>query len=364
MDPNMTYLLTLIKLLVLKMPAWVSAVWYLGRRVKKDRLILNAKIQLLCKFVDSARTIPIDQLTPEQSRKQLNHFARLFGASKIPLNDIYDRTIPGPNHPIPVRVYCPSEQSTKASPALLYFHGGGWVQGNLETHDPICRRLAVYSGGIVISVDYALAPENKFPAAVNDSLAAFKWLRDHAEEFNADPARIAVGGDSSGGNLSAVLCQQIPQDNGPIFQLLFYPALDGRLSSRSHSLFKNGLFLTRERIDWFLKQYTEDFEAQRRDVRLSPSEQIDLSNQPPALIITAGFDPLRDEAYDYHLRLLASGVKSEYLQYSNMAHAFLNMAGIVHQGNDAMVYASKALQMAWEKTNLTDNRTKHDVIKM
>ena len=113
-----------------------------------------------------------------------------------------------------------------------------------------------------------------------------------------------------------------------------------------------------------MKQYTEDFEAQRRDVRLSPSEQIDLSNQPPALIITAGFDPLRDEAYDYHLRLLASGVKSEYLQYSNMAHAFLNMAGIVHQGNDAMVYASKALQMAWEKTNLTDNRTKHDVIKM
>ena len=145
--------------------------------------------------------------------------------------------------------------------------------------------------------------------------------------------------------------QQTPQDTGPIFQLLFYPALDWRLSSRSHSYFKEGFFLTREKINWFLKQYTEDFQNQRNDVRLSPSEQADLSSQPPALIITAGFDPLRDEAYDYHKRLLASGVKSEYLQYDTMVHAFLNMAGIIHQGNDALIYAGKALRAAWGETN-------------
>ena len=137
-----------------------------------------------------------------------------------------------------------------------------------------------------------------------------------------------------------------------MFQLLFYPALDGRLSSNSHCLFKNGFFLSREKIDWFLKHYTEDFNTQRKDVRLSPSEQVDLSNQPPALIITAGFDPLRDEAYHYHRRLLASGVRSEYLQYDSMIHAFLNMAGIIHEGNDALAYAGKKLQMAWEVKDL------------
>jgi acetyl esterase len=134
-----------------------------------------------------------------------------------------------------------------------------------------------------------------------------------------------------------------------MFQLLFYPALDGSLSSHSHSLFKKGLFLTREKIDWFLAQYTNDFMTQRKDVRLSPSEQPDLSDQPPTLIITAGFDPLRDEAHDYHTRLLAAGVKSEYLQYDTMVHAFLNMAGIINQGDDALIYAGKALQKAWSK---------------
>ncbi len=347
----MAYLLTLTRFLLLKMPAWVSAIWYLGRRVKKDGLILNAKVQLLCKFIDSVRAIPIDQLTPEQSRQQINNFATLFGAAKVPLSNILNRTIPGPNNGIPIRIYRPFGQSTELYPVLLYFHGGGWVQGNLETHDTICRHLALYSSGLVISVDYALAPEHKFPAAVNDSLAAFTWVKDHANELNADPARIAVGGDSSGGNLSVVLCQQTCQDNGPMFQLLFYPALDGRLSSHSHSLFKKGFFLTREKIDWFLGQYTDDFMTQRKDVRLSPAEQADLSDQPPALIITAGFDPLRDEAHDYHTRLLASGVKSEYLQYDTMVHAFLNMAGIINQGDEALIYAGKALQMAWSKKN-------------
>jgi acetyl esterase len=347
----MANLLILTRLLVLKMPAWVSALWYLGRRVKKDGLILDAKAQLLCKFVDSVRTPPIEGLTPKLSRQQMNNFAQLFGAAKIPLSNISDRTIPGPEHSLPVRIYRPTKQSPEPLPVLIYFHGGGWVQGSLETHDTICRHLALYSGGLVVSVDYALAPEYKFPAAVDDCLAAFAWVRDHAAELNADPARIAVGGDSSGGNLSAVLCQQMAQETGPMFQLLIYPALDGRISSHSHDLFKKGFFLTRERIDWYLKQYTEDFKAQREDVRLSPSERADLSDQPPALIITAGFDPLRDEAHVYHTRLLASGVKSEYLQYGTMVHAFLNMAGIIHQGDDALIHAGRALRTVWKTTD-------------
>jgi acetyl esterase len=348
---NMANHLILAGFLALKMPAWVSALWYLGRRVKKDGLTLNAKVQLLCKIVDSVRTPPIDGLTPELSRQQMNNFAQLFGAAKIPLAEISDRMIPGPENSLPVRIYRPSRQSPEPMPVLIFFHGGGWVQGSLETHDTICRHLALYSGGLVISVDYALAPEHKFPAAVDDCLAAFAWVRGQAEELNADPARIAVGGDSSGGNLSAVLCQQTAQETGPMFQLLIYPALDGRLSSRSHDLFKKGFFLTRERIDWYLKQYTEDFKAQREDVRLSPNERADLSGQPPALIITAGFDPLRDEAHDYHTRLLASGVKSEYVQYDTMVHAFLNMAGVIRQGDDALVRAGKALRTAWKVTD-------------
>jgi acetyl esterase len=348
----MAKLLTLTRLLVLKMPAWVSALWYLGRRVKKDGLTLNAKVQLLCKFADSIRTSPIDGLTPELSRQQINKFSKLFGAGEVPLNNITDRNIPGPKNSIPVRIYSPFKQSAEPLPALLYFHGGGWVQGSIETHDTICRLLALYSGGLVFSVDYALAPENKFPAAVNDCLTAFTWVKVHAKELNADPRLIAVGGDSSGGNLAAVLCQQTPKDTCPMFQLLFYPALDGRLSSHSHTVFKSGFFLTREKIDWFLEQYTEDFKAQREDPRLSPSEQTDLYGQPPALIITAGFDPLRDEAYDYHTRLLDSGVKSEYLQYDTMVHAFLNMAGVINQGNDALVHAGKSLRMAWNNKRL------------
>jgi len=335
----------------LRMPGWISALWYLGRRIKKDGLILDAKVQLLCAIVDSVRTTPIDELTATQSRQQMNMFAQLFGAAKIPLDDVSDRTIPGPRNGIPVRIYRPSRQSPEPLPVLIYFHGGGWVQGSLDTHDSICRRLAVYSGGLVISVDYALAPEEKFPAAVDDCLATFKWIRDHAGELNADPSRIAVGGDSSGGNLSAVLCQQMAGQDGPMFQLLVYPALDGALSSRSHDLFKEGFFLTRDRIDWYLRQYTDDFEAQKNDVRLSPSERSDLSDQPPALIITAGFDPLRDEAHDYHTRLLASGVKSDYLQYDTMVHAFLNMAGVIPQGDDALIQAGKALRKAWMITD-------------
>jgi len=349
----MAKLLILTRLLVLNMPAWVSVLWYLGRRVKKDGLTLNAKAQLLCKFVDSVRRPPIDGLTPELSRQQINHFSRLFGASEIPLSRISDQKIPGPKNSISVRIYRPFEQSAEPLPVLLYFHGGGWVQGSIETHDTICRRLALYSGGLVLSVDYALAPEYKFPAAVNDCLAAFAWVKVHAKELNADPTRIAVGGDSSGGNLSAVLCQQTTRNTGPMFQLLFYPALDGSLSSHSHTLFKSGFFLTREKMEWFLDQYTEDFKAQRGDTRLSPSERADLSDQPPALIITAGFDPLRDEAYDYHIRLLASGVKSEYLQYDTMVHAFLNMAGVIHQGEDALAHAGKSLRMAWNNKNKT-----------
>jgi acetyl esterase len=343
---------TLTRLLVLNMPGWVAALWYMRRRVRKDGLILNAKVQLICKFVDGICTTAIDKLTPELSRQQINKFSKLFGAAVVSLHNISDRTIPGPKNSIPVRIYSPLKQSAEPLPILLYFHGGGWVQGSIETHDTICRHLALYSGGLVFSVDYALAPENKFPAAVNDCLAAFKWIRAHAKELNADPRCIAVGGDSSGGNLAAVLCQQTSKDTCPMFQLLFYPALDGRLSSHSHTVFKSGFFLTREKIDWFLEQYTEDFKAQRGDVRLSPSEQNDLSDQPPALIITAGFDPLRDEAYDYHTRLLASGVKSEYLQYDTMVHAFLNMAGVINQGNDALVHAGKSLRMAWNNKKL------------
>jgi len=336
-------------LMTLKMPGWVSALLYAGRRIKLDGNTLDAKAQLICDIVAMVRTIPMSEMTPEISRGQLATFAKLLGGGPTPVAKVEDRTIPGPTGDIPVRLYRPDNAPVGPLPILIFYHGGGWIQGDIEVHDEPCRLVANASGGLVISVDYRLAPEHKFPAGVDDCLAAFRWVRDHADEIGADPTRIAVGGDSAGGNLSAVVCQQIAAagEAGPMFQLLIYPATDSRMQTKSFDMFGEGFFLTRERIDWYLELYLDDFEANKLDPRFSPVFTDDLSNLPPALVITAGFDPLRDEGRAYHESLLAAGVKSDYLQYDGMIHAFINMAGTLPQGADALRRSGAALKAAW-----------------
>ena len=352
----MTKLAIVAGLMVLKMPSPVSALLYAGRRTRKDGLALDSKVQLICDIVEQARTTPIEDLTPAESRAQLTTFARLLGGKPAPVGAVQELLISGPDGDIPARLYRPLDAPEGPLPVLVFYHGGGWIQGDLETHDQPCRLLANASGGLVLSVDYRLAPEHKFPAGVDDCLAAFRWVRDNGGEIRADTNCIAVGGDSAGGNLSAVVCQQtvLIGEVGPMFQLLLYPATDSRLATRSFELFADGFFLTRERIDWYLDLYMHDLEKQRQDPRFSPNETKDLSGQPPALVITAGFDPLRDEGHDYHQRLLAAGVKSDYLQYDSMIHAFINMAGVLPQGVDALERSGAALKTAWLQAASSD----------
>lgn len=336
-------------LLALKLPTWVSALWYLGRRTKIDGLTLDPKAQLICDIVEAVRTTPIEEMTPDMSRQQLAMFARLLGGGPSPVKGVINRAIPGPGGELPVRIYQPLGAAEGPLPVLVFYHGGGWIQGDLATHDEPCRRIANASGGVVISVDYRLAPEEKFPAGVDDCLAAFRWIRDNAGELGVDPNRMAVGGDSAGGNLSVVVCQQLAKagEQGPMFQLLIYPATDSRMSSKSMGLFGDGFFLTRERMDWYLELYLADPVKDKQDPRFSPHLTSDLSDQPQALVITAGFDPLRDEGRAYHDSLLAAGVKSDYLQYDGMIHAFINMAGLVPDGADVLLKSGAALKDAW-----------------
>jgi len=336
-------------LVALKMPGWVSALLYTGRRIRIDGNTLDSKAQLLCDIVALVRDIPMSEMTPEISRNQLATFAKLLGGGPTPVGAVENRTIPGPDGDIPVRLYRPANAGEGPLPILIFYHGGGWIQGDLDVHDEPCRRVANTSGGLVISIDYRLAPEHKFPAGVEDSLAAFRWVRDNAGVIGADVNRIAVGGDSAGGNLSAIVCQQIAAagEPGPMFQLLIYPATDSRMETKSFGMFEEGFFLTRERIDWYLELYLNDFEAEKQDLRFSPVFAEDVSNQPQALVITAGFDPLRDEGRNYHERLVAAGVNSKYLQYDGMIHAFINMAGTLPQGADALTKSGEALKEAW-----------------
>jgi acetyl esterase len=346
---NMGKLIIVVGLLMLRLPTWVSAFWYLGRRTKLDGNTLDAKVQLICSIVERVRSVPVSELTPEMSREQLATFSRLLGGGPSQVGDATDMTVPGPTGDMPARLYRPKTAGPGPLPILVFYHGGGWIQGDIETHDEPCRLIANISGGLVLSVYYRLAPEHKFPAGVDDCLAAFRWVRDHGSEIGADPARIAVGGDSAGGNLAIVVCDELIKqtETGPGFQLLIYPATDSRLATRSFKLFEDGFFLTRERIDWYLQLYLADFENQKEDTRFAPVFIKDVSAHPPALIITAGFDPLRDEGHAWHETLQAAGVVSEYVQFDGMIHAFINMAGVLPDGGAALDLCGQRLKAVW-----------------
>ena len=219
------------------------------------------------------------------------------------------------------------------SRALLYFHGGGWVIGNLETHDSTCRRLANKSRCQVIAIDYRLAPEHPFPAPTDDGIEAFRHIRDNAAMFGADPARLAVGGDSAGGNIAAVICQTCRDagEAGPAFQMLIYPATRAARDSASHTQFGEGYFLSRDLMNWFWNAYAPKG-TDLADIRLSPLLAKDFKGLPPAFVLTAGFDPLRDEGRAYADRLIEAGVKTTYVNYPGTIHGFFSLTRFLKQG--------------------------------
>ena len=268
---------------------------------------------------------------------------------------IEDRWLPGPGVNVRVRIYTPANAETGPLPALLYFHSGGWVMGSIEGHDSICRALANRVGCLVVAVDYRLAPEHPFPAAPEDCYAATCWVAEHAHLINADPERIAVGGDSSGGNLAAAVALMARDRGGPqlCYQVLIYGETDHYESgSASYTAYAEGYDLTRASMIWFWDQYLVH-SADRSNPYAAPLRAADLSGLAPALIITAEYDPVRDEAEHYARRLQEAGVVVRLSRYNGMIHGFFRMFAIFERSHEALAEIAASLRVAFAGHNST-----------
>jgi len=306
-------------------------------------MAVDPQAQMILDAMAALPQRPIAEETPEDFRDVLIGLATIKG----PVTNAAateDLVIPGPGGGIPVRVYRP--EGGPSLPVVVYFHGGGFVGGNIETHDGVCHGLAVGVPAVVVSVDYRLAPEAPFPAAVDDCEAAVRWVSDHAGELGADGSRLAVAGDSAGGNLAAVIARRTRDTGGPsiAFQLLIYPCTDATCSKPSHVENGEGYLLTAELMQWFYGHYLGGSDP--RDPDLSPLLVEDLRGLPPALIITAEYDPLRDEGEAYAARLVEAGVSATSTRYDGMIHAFFGMSGTVDAADRAMAEAVLALREA------------------
>ncbi len=243
---------------------------------------------------------------------------------------------------VPARLYRAVPDTTRPG-LLVWFHGGGWVLGDLDTHDNVCRTLTNRTGHTVLSVDYRLAPEAPFPAGLDDCMAATAWAHEHADELGVDPGRLAVGGDSAGGNLAAVVCQSPP---APIrFQLLVYPVTDARANTPSYVENAEGFMLTASGMRWFVDQYLLGDAGSVDDPRVSPLLATDecLAAAPPALVITAGFDPLRDEGIAYAQRLIDAGVTTSHVHFPGQIHSFFSLPDLLSDARVAHAVAAEAL---------------------
>jgi acetyl esterase len=289
---------------------------------------------------------PIEELTPDEMRA--NYAAMSVAATKADVASVEDRMVPGPAGDIPVRLYIPEGAAAAGpGPVLVYFHGGGWVIGNIETHDAAVRALAARSGITVVSVDYRLAPEHPYPAPLDDCVAAVEWVVASAAELSIDPARVAVGGDSAGGNLAAVVAARLRDTPAaPCFQLLVYPVTDGTMSHPSIDENADGYFLTKETMAWFWQHYVGS--GSRTDPSASPlhAPASALEGVCPALVITAEFDPLRDEGEAYAAHLSDCGVPVTTTRYDGVIHGFFQMGDMIPEGSQAIDEAAEALKRA------------------
>jgi len=294
----------------------------LGRRsVTIDGNTLDTTLQLM---LTAQRASGIGGLVASDdvavARTQLGAVAGAFSTPVVvPVRDF---TIPGPAGDVPVRHY----RAEPDAPLLVFLHGGGFVLGGINTHDALCRRLCHDAGVHVLSVDYRLAPEHKAPAAAEDSMAAYLWAVQHADDLGADPQRVAVGGDSAGGNLAAVVALTARDTGAPLpaLQLLIYPVTDMAGETVSKTLFADGFFLTKADIEWFDRHYLDGAAVTGSDPRVAPLLADDLSGLSPALLLTAGFDPLRDEGRAYAAALAAAGVPVDAREYGSLTHGFAN----------------------------------------
>lgn len=299
---------------------------------------LDADAAAVYKAFQEAGRPSYETLTPQEARDYYLA-ARVVSNPEPPeLADVKELSIPAPHGAIPARLYRPKtiRHNGGLAPALVFFHGGGWVIGNLDSHDVVCRALAHEGELIVVSIDYRLAPEHKFPAAVDDAVAATRWVADQAASLGIDDTRLSVGGDSAGGNLAAVVALSARDGQGPKLsgQVLIYPATDFSMNHPSHSEPETSVLLTHSVIRWFRDHYLNSA-ADIHDWRASPAKAETLAGLPPAYVLTAGADPLRDEGDDYARRLREAGVPVTHRTHPGQFHGFFTMGKLLDQANVA-----------------------------
>ncbi len=307
-------------------------------------MAVHPEIQSILDFIASRGTPPLHELSPPEARINMLKARAVYAKGTVALPRVEERRLPGPAGPVPVRLYAAS--TGLALPILLYLHGGGWVIGSIESHDDVCRRLAQAAGCLVVSVEYRLAPEHPFPAALDDCQAALAWVAAHGAELGGDPARLAVGGDSAGANLAAVLAQNATARGGPrlALQLLVYPVVDNDLERPSYHAHGTGYVLTRAGMAWFFDHYLAD-PAQGADPRVSPLRATRFAGLPPALVLLAEYDVLLDEGEAYARALKAAGVPVTLKHYPGTIHGFLGMT-VTAPARQAISDAGEALKTA------------------
>ena len=308
---------------------------------------LDPVIQTLFTQLPQLANYPMWEQSPSDARAAYKKMCQFAAPPAVPIGKVEDRKADTPAGPVPIRIYTPVAAGGGSTAAIVYFHGGGFVVGDLDCYDALCRTLANESGARVIAVEYRLAPEHPFPAAVEDCFETLKWIEANAPDLGVDANRVAVAGDSAGGNLSAVMCLLAKENRGTpaiAFQLLIYPTtrIGGLVAGRP---FGTGYFLDSRTIDWFTRYYIPA-DVDRFDFRLSPLEAKDLKGLPPAYIVTAGFDPLRDEGVAYAEKLKQAGVAVTAVEYATMIHGFFSMQGWVPLANEAIAAAAHAAKEA------------------
>jgi acetyl esterase len=310
--------------------------------------MLHPQARALLDLIEEKGVPPTHTLTPAQARAVYRDRRSFTQPAPPDVESVRDLAAPGPGSPIPLRLYRPLGSAADARlPVLVYYHGGGWTIGDLDTHDTLCRELANGAGCAVVAVDYRMGPEHRFPAAVDDAVAALRWVHANARELKLDGDRIAVGGDSAGGNLAAVVAIAARDAGGPplAFQLLIYPATDMRRIAPSHETNGQGYLLTRDTIAYFRSHYVND-DRDDLDWRASPLLAGDVSRLPPAFVLTAGYDPLRDEGLQYAQRLTEAGTRSSLVCFERMIHGFILMGRVLDEANTAVQLCAAQLRQA------------------
>jgi acetyl esterase len=309
-------------------------------------MAIDPDTQAVLEMIRVAGRPAFETLTPDEARQAYSNSRKVLQPPPEDVADVADSSIPGPLGPIGIRLYRPiATSSSDVLPALVYFHGGGWLLGDLDSHDVVCRRFANAVRCRVVSVDYRMAPEHVFPAAVNDCFAATKYVFDNAASLGVDPGKVAVGGDSAGGNLAAVMALMARDGALPplAFQLLIYPATDMMMTTVSATTIGPGVPLTSITMKWFIDHYAKGHET---DWRASPTRVASVAGTASALVLTCALDPLRDEGIDYAKRLEREGVRVVHLHYSDQIHGFMSMGRMIRAADQAIDMMARVLKQA------------------